>query len=260
MNDFQALRDIYKIFLQKTKENIGDFYIESLALYQKIQDENIKQIAAFYCGKIRSFANGAEIGWQLFSTPYNLTHKLSDDDCVIIITLISMLHSFCYGVERLDEVSFYSGPNSTPISFYINSIYNYIAALYLLDKGSDPIGGMVYKTLKPLGLDFLLDDIKQVLEKPISTDYSFGETIKTIRNKFLVHGTFSYNDVSRVIKMTKMRDVSKQIQLNNLIWELFNQSYILKLKLISILTKSEIKMDILKSFIKRNIDEETISQ
>ena len=234
--DDDLVGEILVLALSTTPNNVGDVYIRAVDLYGQIKSADKQQYGEYYVAQIRSLARQAEIGWKIFMIPPNAPRLLSDDEYIQLVTIISTLHSFCYGAERLDEASFVTGPGSTPVRFYINSLYHYIAALYLLNKENNSIGGMVYKTLAPMGLSSLLDQIKAVLDKPMEGSISFGETIRKIRNDFLVHGYFSPNDISPIIKSTQLRDMTQQIHLTNLIWELFNQSFILKLKLIALLS------------------------
>lgn len=227
---------ILQLALSANPDNVGDIYIKALDKYGQISAAFRQQQAEYYIVQIRNLARNAEIGWRLFSSPPTPAHSLSEDEQVQLITLVATLHSFCYGAERLDEASFVTGPDSTPVRFYINSIYHYIAALYLLDRRSDPLGGMVYKALQPMGLDHLLDPVKSVLDEPMEGGYAFGETVRRIRNKFMVHGTFSPSDVGTVVKKTKLHDMTQLLRLTSLIWELFNRSFVLKLQIIAVLT------------------------
>jgi hypothetical protein len=238
--DDELVNEILVLTLSVTPNNVGDIYVQAVNLYGQIQSADKQQQGEYCVAQIRSRARQAEIGWKLFAVPPTAPRSLSDDEYIRLMTIISTLHSFCYGVERLDEASFVTGPDSTPVLFYINSLYHYIAALYLLNKEGNPIGGMVYKALMPMRLSSLLDQIRGVLYKPMEGGISFGETIRKIRNDFLVHGSFSPEDISPIMKMTHLRDMTQRIHLTNLIWELFNQSFILKLKLIALLTASGI--------------------
>jgi len=232
-----AVHEIFWLGLSATRDNVGDIYERAIDLYGQIPSPHERQVAEYYITKIRSMAREADIGWRLFACPPMPAHSLTEEEQIQIITIVATLRSFCYGVERLDEASFVTGPDSTPVRFYINSLYHYIAALYLLDRNNDPIGGTVYKTLHPMGLASLLDPIAEVLAKPMN-GMSFGETVRKIRNDFLVHGRFSPDDIATVVARTRMRDLSQVIRLADLIWELFNQSFILKLKLIALLTQA----------------------
>jgi len=93
-----------------------------------------------------------------------------------------------------------------------------------------------------MGLSELLLPIKHILDSPFGGGISLGETIRRIRNKFLVHGTFSPSDISNVVKQTHLQDVGQRLRLTNLIWDLFNQVFILKLQLLSMLTAGNVNI------------------
>jgi hypothetical protein len=245
--DTAILAQIESLAKTAATENIGDILIAALDLSSQIESSQGHQSAEFLLSQIRPLARNAEIGWRLFEAPPHPSHELDKDEIIKLITIVATLHSFCYGVERLDEASAATGASSTPVRFYINSIYHYISALYLLDKEKKkkklPMGGMVFKVLEPMGLANLLDEIRILLDKSMGEDITFGETVRIIRNKFLVHGNFSPEDIAPVVKRTQMRDFNQINRLAQLIWNLFHQSLILKLKLIAVLTASGVDLD-----------------
>ncbi|MBL7162011.1 MAG: hypothetical protein ISS57_05340 [Anaerolineales bacterium] len=233
-SDISLLKSIELLAKFTTQDNAGDTYEKAVDISTYLGSEKNRQLGEYQISKIRSVARNAEIGWKLFKTPPTVSIELSDEECFQIFALISTLHGFCYGVERLDYASFETGPDSIPVRFYINSVYHYIAALFLLDKGNDPLGGTVYKTLVKMDLADLLAPIEKVLNKQMGDGISFGETVRKIRNKFLVHGTFLATDISSVVKETQLRERAQQLRLTNYIWDLFNRVFILKLKLIAL--------------------------
>jgi hypothetical protein len=236
--DDELLRQIYALATAVNSDNVGDAYAQAVALQQQIKGASNVHRAEQLIAQIRAIARDAEIGWKVFTVPPTAPRPLTEDEQLQLVTLIATLHTFCYGAERIDEASAATWPGSTPVRFYINSLYHYIAALYLLERGGDPIGGMVFKALAPMGLSALLDPVKAVLEKPMEGGVNFGETIRQLRNGFLVHGTFSPDDVASVVNTTKLRNTTQVMRLTSLIWELFNQSFILELQLIALLSAS----------------------
>ena len=240
--DNEFIERVRLLSLTTNPNNVGDVYVQVANIYSELTTEDARLFAEQYIDQIRSIARNADIGWQPFSTPAKPARALSDEEQVQILAMISTLRTFCYGMERLNEVSLATGPDSPPVRFYINSIYHHIAAFYLIDKGKDPLGGTIYKTLEPMGLSSLLEPISLVLNKPMEGDITFGETIRNIRNDFLVHGSFSPIEIASVVKKTQLHDLRQKVRLSNLLWELFNQSFILKLKLISIVTNLNIDL------------------
>lgn len=233
-----------------TTENIGDVYEVSIDLFYKIKDPDVSMACNNLILDMRSFTRKSDIGWKVSSKPPNASHQLSNKEVSQLIGLVAVLHSFCYGIERLEEVSELIRPENTPIRFYINSIYHYISVLYLLDKNRhDPMGGMVYKTLKPMGLSHLMNPVNLVLLKSLAEGMTFGETVRNIRNKFLVHGTFSPDDIASIIQKTDLHNIFQQFYLTELIRELFDQTIILKLKITALLTDINVNLDELVKYL-----------
>lgn len=234
--DIDLLGRIQKIIPTLSTDNVGDIYTRALDLLMQVTIEYNKLIGESYIAQIREFGRNAEIGWKLFDNPIKPSTQLDDEQQIQVLTIIVALHTFCYGVERLEEASIRTGPTSTPVRFYINSIYHYIADLYLLGKDKDPIGGIIYKTLDPIGLSALLNPVIEVIDRPLETGISFGETIKAISTDQFFHGTYWQEDICTILGTTECDGLRQTQKLNLLIWELFNRTFILKLHLMSVLT------------------------
>jgi len=242
-SDIEILARLHDIATTATKETLGDVYVEACPLAFLVQSPINRQYAQYYLSHLEQMAKEATIGWSLFVSPELPKGVLDDNQVIRLIIIVATLQTFIEGVEALDAVSFLTGPSSRKVTFYVHSVYHFIAALYLLNLDGDPMGGMVYKALKVIGLTHLLDPIKVILDREYAKEISFGETVRTVRNKSLVHGTFSPEDIASLVKQTKMRDPSQIVRLADLIWELHHQSAVLMLKLIAILTKANPPLD-----------------
>ena len=66
-----------------------------------------------------------------------------------------------------------------------------ISTMFLLDKGDKLMGGFCYRVLEPMGLEGLLDQIREIIESPIGNT-TFGDFIRHSRNKLTVHGDLSF--------------------------------------------------------------------
>lgn len=238
--------------LQIHTENAGDVLSSVLNIESEIGDPIIRDLAELYISPIRDFVRKAEIGWRLFANPIKTSHLLSDQEATQLIMIVTTLHELCYCVERLDEASFLSWERSTPVRFYVTSLYNYVSALFLLDKTGSIMGGTVHKVLDPLGLSYLLQPIQNILNTSMSDEITFGETIRLVRNRSFVHGTFSPFDIETVVKQTRIHDLRQQNRLVGLTWKLFNQCLLLRLNLISILTDANIDLEVLGSRLMTN--------
>ena len=125
--------------------------------------------------------------------------------------------------------------------FYINSIYYYVYSLFLVDATKDShkglsMGGSAISALYPIGLDDLLKPINSVLVKSVSDKFNFGKVIQRRRNKRLVHGNFSIQEIENLAVETRLRDSDQQLKFRVLIWELFHRTLVFDLRLVSIFT------------------------
>jgi len=57
------------------------------------------------------------------------------------------------------------------------------------------------------------------------------------------------------MKQTRLHDIGQKLRLTQLIWDLFNQSFVLKLKLLATLTDSDIDLDKLTQHIMSYVPE-----
>ena len=95
-----------------------------------------------------------------------------------ITKIVFAIKQFCYGFETMNEMSDKFGDGSPIISFYINSIYQYIAVFYLLNKENNPMGGTFYKLLKVnlhgvlVVMICMTFGVWQFLERLLRLDYS----------------------------------------------------------------------------------------
>lgn len=128
----------------------------------------------------------------------------------VAVFLIHTLKQVLYGFDRLDVVSDRVEPGSAAMSFYLGSIYNYLALLFLLDKKpGDAMGGSVYPALKPFGLESLLDPIRGTLDTPLGS-VTFGEAIRVFRNTAIVHSNHADSDLDRIYAAVDMTSPENQ--------------------------------------------------
>ena len=57
------------------------------------------------------------------------------------VFIIYSIKQFCFGFEAMSEISDHYRDGSPAKAFFLNAIYQYLAVFYLIDKGSNPIGG-----------------------------------------------------------------------------------------------------------------------
>ena len=111
--------------------------------------------------------------------------------------VVHALKQVLYGFDQLDTLRPDVESGSPKIAFYLSSIYNYIALLFLLDGKAKPMGGSVYPALERHGLANLLAPVKAVLDEPLGNTI-FGEAIRVFRNKAVVHSTHADADLERI--------------------------------------------------------------
>lgn len=111
-------------------------------------------------------------------------------------------------------------PGSARIAFYFNSLYQYIAAMFLLDKKHHPMGGIIYKALKPMGLAFHLENIKETLSHQLGKT-TLGEIIRNFRNQFLIHGKCQTADLIKIYSLVNMEDLSIKLKFDELMETLY---------------------------------------
>lgn len=150
-----------------------------------------------------------------------------------IVFLIHWIKQFCFGFDKMNEISNEYEDGSPAKAFYLNAIYHYIAIFYLLDKGpSDDMGGTFYKILKPYGFDDLLKPIQKIIQTSIGKT-TFGEIIRVFRNKAIVHSNYRDADLDRIYAQVDMEDPNIAKQFRNLLIELYNQTISLAVSLIN---------------------------
>jgi hypothetical protein len=137
------------------------------------------------------------------------------------VFLVHTLKQVLFGFDQLKALGDHVVDGSPAKAFYLNSIYNYIATLFLLDKKEWPMGGTAYRALQRHGLCNLLDPVKVLLDEPIG-QISFGEIIRVFRNSAFVHGRHSDADLDRVYAEVDMTESINQVRFQNLLCRFYD--------------------------------------
>lgn len=245
--DNPDLQNLAQLALNANQSNIGDSFTEAIKLRTTIGESNEVIEADFYMAILLKLARDAEIGWKVFASAPATSNPLSDFEATQLIGMLGTLHELMYCYERVNEASVITWSQSTPVRLYVNSIFHYVSALFLLDWKQNktqgfPSPGTAIKALFPLGLENLLDPVYQILNSPFGTT-TFGETIRRVRNGQFVHGTFSYDDIKQIASETSIHDIGQKFIFNLYQFRLFEQIVIIKLKIISVLTAAEVDVD-----------------
>lgn len=190
----------------------------------------------------RSAAIRAEPDSQLFRNPPTIPREITDLEYIQLYRVGASLHELCYCCEMVQDASNKTSGGSTSTRFYLNGVYNYISSLFLIDTSKSshkklPMGGKVIRVLYPLGLTYLLDPIKSILDVPFG-DMTFGQAILINRHSDLVHGDFSPERVEHLVSQTRMRDPRQQELFAHNIWRIFHRVIILFLKVTTLWASS----------------------
>ena len=246
--DNTPLKELGKIVGNLTQDNIDDSMIRAIALRSIILEPALKSGADESLDRIRAFTRNADIGWKIFESPIMPELKLTELQIWQIIWIVGTLQEFNYSIERVEEASLFTFDNSAPVRFYINGIFHYLTALFLLDREENkkknfPRPGTVIKVLQPIGLGKLLDPVYQVFDRAFGEKLTYGDTVLKIRNKQFVHGSFSPENIKKTVNDSNIFDVTQRIKFIQNHWDLFDSLIILRLQLLSILTLANINFD-----------------
>jgi hypothetical protein len=248
MFDASHLTDLTKIISSLSKDNVGDAMIRASAIRGIIVDPTIKVKADQVLDTIRNFARQANIDWKVFETPIIPELVLKETQVWQVIAVIGTLVELNYCFERVEEASIFTFENSAPVRFYVNGIFHYLASLFLLDGKDNKKKGFIYpgaliKALQPMGLEGFLEPVYKIFDRQFGEEKTYGETILAVRNKQFVHGSFSPENVQRVVKDSHIFDELQRARFVQNHWDLFDQLVILRLKLISTVAYSNISPD-----------------
>ena len=122
-----------------------------------------------------------------------------------VVFIVHALKRLSYGFRRFDEVADSAEDGSPKKAFYLDGVYGYVAAFFLLDKKAKSPGGAFHRALEPFGLTHLLDPVRAVLDAKFG-GATFGKTILAFRNKALVHPRYRNSDVDKVYAHLNMLD------------------------------------------------------
>jgi len=231
-----------------TQDNVGDAMLRAVVIKALITNPDNLVVSDRIMEMIRGFARGADIGWRVFEQPIMPTRSLADIQVWQLIGIVNILMEINYCFERIEEASFFTFENSAPVRFYINGIFHYVSALFLLDYKDNknknfPHPGTMVKVLHPLELTQLLDPVYQVLNRPFGKNLTYGRTILENRNKQFVHGSFSPENIKNLVDDSNIFDNMQRERFIQNHWDLYDRLILLRLRLLSILTALDVNFD-----------------
>lgn len=248
MLDATHFRDLLQIAKSLSKDNVGDAIVSASVYRSVLTDSDLKIRADEILKRIRDYSRGADVGWKAFENPIMPDVQLSDIQVWQLVAIVGTLMELNYCFERVEEASLFTFENSAPVRYYVNGIFHYLSTLFLLDiKENTKKGyrhpGTLIKVFQPLGLDAILEPIFRIFDRPFGEEISYGGTILAVRNKGFVHGTFSPENIKRIVKDSHIFSASQRILFIQNHWDLFDQLVILRLRCISILTYLNVDLE-----------------
>lgn len=137
--------------------------------------------------------------------------------------IILSLKEFCYGLDRLDEISDQVEQSSALMRFYMNSLYEYTARYLLLDKQENvPVGGNLYPALKELSLEDHLTPIIDILNERIG-NLDLQNILRIFRNKMITHCNFTLEPLKKIYEIEDLRKPENFIKFQELLQRLYDQ-------------------------------------
>jgi|GEM_PF-1034404 hypothetical protein len=249
MNDPTSdLERIHALLLSADQDNIGDVLLQVLAVRSRISNPLARMTAEPMLASLRRMAAKADLGWRVFATPPLLPRPLDDVEVLQLVSLEWALHELCYACESVELSAATTWGGSTPTRFYLNSIYHYVSSMFLLDTSSPrqkdlPIGGTAIRALHPMGLAALVDPVARILSQPLTPHITLGDTILRLRHSYLVHGDFSPRRIEYLIAQSEMRDPAQNELFATLIWDLFHELILFRLRIMALMTHEGIRVE-----------------
>jgi hypothetical protein len=243
VRDLARLESLGSILERAPTSPIGDILIEANNVFEQFENPLHKGVAEEAMKGIRSIAARAQPNDLLFSTQPTLPRKLSDIELLQLLAISGAVHELCYCCEMVQNASEVTWGGSTPVRFYLNSIYHYSSSMFLMDTNKPthkdlPMGGTVIRVLYPLGLFYLLKPLKSVLDEPLGQT-TFGDTILKLRHTHLVHGDFSPKRLEHLIRQTDARNPMQMELFAQFVWKFFHRLMILNLQVLALLESAE---------------------
>lgn len=243
VRDLARLESLASILERAPTSPIGDILVEANNLFEQVNNPLHRAVAEEAMKGIRAMAARAQPDDLLFSAPPTLPRKLSDAELLQLLAMSCAVQELCYGCEMVQNASEATWGGSTPVRFYLNSIYHYTSSMFLVDTSKPThkdllMGGTVVRALHPLGLSHLLAPLKSVLDEPLGQT-TFGDTILSLRHSYLVHGDFSPERLEYLISQTAARNPKQMELFRQLVWKLFHRLMIVNLQVLALLASAE---------------------
>jgi hypothetical protein len=143
-------------------------------------------------------------------------NQLTNTEKEQVTMMLISLQEFSYGFERADAIADEVAPRSATLRFYMNSLYQYCCN-YFLVGGANKLSNV----LQSIGSGDLLEPVREVLDRTMGSS-TFGEIIRTYRDKMVTHPNFTTRIVRRDIHSKfDLDDAANTIFLSGSVNDLF---------------------------------------
>ena len=115
--------------------------------------------------------------------------QLNRTDRERVQLMVVSLKEFSFGFDMADRLSTEVEQGSAAMRFYMNSLYQYCCNYYLVGGANK-----LRNVLKDIGSGDLLEPVETLLARPLG-ETTFGEILRTFRDKFLTHQTFTFRPI-----------------------------------------------------------------
>lgn len=144
--------------------------------------------------------------------------ELSEREQEQVGLILASLREFSYGFDQAMSIARFVNPVAPQSRFYVNSLYHYLAAYYLVSGERK-----MRDVLKGLGCGDLLGSVEAILDTPLG-DTVFHRILATFRNKFLVHPSFTVDPIQDMHKQFDLRNKENADRFMGLIYRLCEQT------------------------------------
>lgn len=133
--------------------------------------------------------------------------------------MLVSLQEFSFGYEAADHFSTVAADGSAAMRFYMNSLYQYCCNYYLVG-GANKLRNI----LQDVGSGDLLESLEILLATPLG-ETTFREILRTFRDKFLTHQTFTIGPIKdKIYGKFDLRDPANGQIFSHLVKDLFFQT------------------------------------
>ena len=133
--------------------------------------------------------------------------------------ILVSLKEFSYGYEQVAKLSETVTPGTAAVRFYMSSLYHYFCSYFLVGGANK-----LRNALESLQCGDMLEPIDEILDLRLG-ETTLREVMRTWRDKFLTHQTFSLRTLDRkIMSKASLTDEETGQLYSGLVTELFGRT------------------------------------